>query len=344
MQQKRAGPLYSRLVCGTTVLLVIILVAILRLRGGGPFSPGLLSAANSKNLPLSGYSSHAAFEEQCALCHSPWQGLSAQRCETCHSSVANERLGFNGIHGRLPDAERCEECHSEHLGREEKITLYGLDDFEHAWLTDFDLESHQIGFNRSSIDCEECHTGESYMFSTAACQDCHTNENPIYMSEHAYLYGEDCLACHDGQMTEESFDHDLHFAIDGAHKDLQCGGCHVQPIADGTPNECHQCHQEPQIHVGQFGLDCFRCHETAAWLPAELSYHTFPLDHGGDHENDCQLCHVGRYDNYSCFGCHAHDPEEVRQSHAEERIANLADCISCHPSGLGEEAAVQDSG
>jgi len=344
MQQKRAGPLYSRLGCGTAVVLLILLGAILRFRGGGPFSPGPLSAANTKNQSLSGYTSHAAFEEECALCHTPWSGVSAERCEVCHTGVASHRLGNSGLHGLLPDSGRCDQCHTEHQGRSKAITIYDLRDFEHDWLTNFTLEGHLVDYKSEPIVCEDCHQKEQYTISMLVCQDCHAAADPVFMADHARLYGDDCQACHDGQAMTGVFDHQTIFLLDGAHSDLECTKCHIQPVVMGTPNQCHGCHQEPDIHAGQFGLECFRCHETNAWIPAQLKYHTFPLDHGDENESDCQVCHIASYSDYSCYDCHAHDQEAVRSEHLEEGISDIGDCISCHPTGLEDEADFQESG
>jgi hypothetical protein len=46
MQQKRAGPLFSRIGCLSAVGFVLLMGMIIRFRGGDLFSPGSLSAMN----------------------------------------------------------------------------------------------------------------------------------------------------------------------------------------------------------------------------------------------------------------------------------------------------------
>ena len=47
----------------------MILGAYLLLKGGGPFNPGSLTAAQPQGTPLAGFASHAEFEEDCSRCH-----------------------------------------------------------------------------------------------------------------------------------------------------------------------------------------------------------------------------------------------------------------------------------
>ena len=343
MRQKRASPLYSPFGCGTTIVLVLVLGAILRFRGGGPFSPGSLSAASSQGEQLSGFASHADFEEECALCHAGWRGATADRCESCHTGIVEQRNSSLGLHGRLPETGDCHYCHTDHKGQEADITHYDLASFEHEWLTDFSLAKHELNFDAAPIACENCHLKQEFQSGAIACVECHLAAEPLFTEDHSSQFGEDCQACHDGRDTMVGFDHQAIFALEGAHTSLECAACHTPTILAGTPNECAGCHEEPAVHAGQFGLDCARCHTATAWLPARLSYHTFPLDHGGEGKIDCQTCHTQVYTGYTCTNCHAHEPAEVRSSHLEEGISEFEDCIDCHPTGLEDEAEKTDN-
>lgn len=338
MRQKRVSPLYSPFGCGTTVVLVLVLGAILRFKGGGPFSPGPLSAASPRDEPLAGYVSHAAFEEDCALCHVAWRGATADRCQQCHTEIAGQRAGDSGMHGRLPDTDRCYGCHTDHQGRQADLTHYELTSFEHNLLTEFSLQHHELDFDRQSLTCAGCHPGNTFVSEEVVCIDCHQAAEPIFIAGHGDLYGRDCQACHDGLDTMAEFDHQLVFPLDGAHFLVECDACHVASVLTGTPSDCIGCHQEPAVHAGSFGQDCIRCHTTTAWLPAHLSYHNFPLDHGDEGKIGCQTCHVQNYTTYTCTNCHAHEPAQVRLEHESEGIFEFEDCISCHPTGLKDEA------
>jgi hypothetical protein len=158
------------------------------------------------------------------------------------------------------------------------------------------------------------------------------------MTDHNTLFGTDCLACHDGKDTMAAFDHDQIFVLDGAHATTTCIACHDNRQFSGTPNTCEGCHAEPDVHLGQFGTDCVRCHSTTAWAPATLTQHTFPLDHGRSSAAECSTCHTQTYAEYTCYGCHEHTEANIREEHLEEGIRDFADCIACHPTGLEDEA------
>ena len=343
MQQNRANPLLSRLGCATTIVMIMVLGIILRYFGGGPFSPGQLSAASPRQEPLSGYISHADFEAECSRCHAPWQGGAAERCESCHTDIGQQRLFRTGMHGRLPNSNDCGRCHTEHNGRDAAITKYDLDTFEHEWLTDFSLDKHHTGFDDRPIVCDDCHLQQDYAAAQIDCRTCHAAADPVFMDDHVTLFGDDCLTCHDGHDSMMSFDHSDVFPLEGKHADQECQACHMPTVMAGAPTNCSGCHAEPEVHAGQFGLDCVRCHTAVAWLPARLTIHTFPLDHGQESEIDCQTCHLQQYDQYTCTNCHAHQPDEVREEHVEAGILEFSNCIECHPTGLVDEIDHEDT-
>lgn len=110
---------------------------------------------------------------------------------------------------------------------------------------------------------------------------------------------------------------------------------------ESDPHQCAACHEEPRIHAGKFGPNCARCHSAQAWVPALLTKHTFPLEHGNDDNGQlgCQTCHVENYFEHNCYQCHDHEPEAIEASHLAEDIVELANCAQCHPTGAPGEAA-----
>ena len=339
MQQRRPSPLYSPLGCGAALILVVGLAAILYLRGGGPFSPGQLTEAAPRQEPLNGFSSHAEFEGECGQCHTPWRGVTAERCESCHVTIAEERSSGQGLHGRLHDTARCESCHTEHEGRDADISLLALSNFEHDRLTDFSLARHEEDFDETAVECQDCHLENVFDSAMVACIECHTTGQPEFTPDHAALFGDDCFACHDGRDTlVNSFDHGDFFILDGAHTAVDCADCHTNQIVAGTPSTCVGCHEEPAVHAGLFGTDCMRCHTTTAWTPAQLTRHTFPLDHGDEGQIACQTCHTETYAEYTCYNCHEHEPAEIAEEHIDEGITEFEDCVACHPTGVEDEA------
>jgi len=337
MQPKRSHPFFSRFGCGTAILLAVVLGLVLYFRGGGPFSPGALTAEANGDL-IRNFFNHAAFEQQCELCHAPWRGPVAERCEQCHQAVAEQRLSESGLHGLLPDASQCQRCHTDHKGKEAKITHLPPHAFEHSLMTDFSLAQHGVDYAGIPLLCAACHIDGDYTIAAIDCAGCHRQADADFMTDHTILFGSDCLVCHDGVDRMANFDHNLIFVLDGAHAQADCQGCHSNQLFSGTATDCANCHDEPAIHAGIFGLDCVRCHATSAWLPAQLTQHTFPLDHGEEGIIACETCHQQTYVEYTCYNCHAHDPVETRQKHIEEGITDFADCVACHPTGLKDEA------
>lgn len=332
-QNTRSHPVFSRLGCSSALLVAVLLTVIVVFRGGGPFSPGDVTATQPRGEPLGGFNNHAEFEEDCVLCHAPWLGTTAERCESCHVTVATERITKMGLHGRMLDVERCESCHTEHKGRDADITYLDETRFNHTQLVGFSLAQHTNNYDGSVMACMDCHKQGSYRAEFVDCVACHTEAEPAFMAEHTAQFGASCLNCHDGHGRLVNFDHDTVFVLAGAHVTATCESCHVNQIFEGTPRECVACHEEPEIHAGQFGLDCERCHTEVAWSPAGLTQHTFPLDHGGEGKIACETCHTTTYTAYTCYNCHEHDPAETREIHHDEGIFEFENCVECHPTG-----------
>ncbi len=496
---KRQHPLVTTFGILTTAALLAGLFVMLLVNGGQAFSPGELSEMSRQNITLGGFTSHAAFEEDCQLCHQPLQTKQDALCLRCHEKVQLEIENDAGAHHGIQNVEQCAVCHHDHLGRDFNITHSSFEHYNHN-LTQFSLVWHQVDYDASPIDCHGCHTtdggfaldqtqcalchakddiafvvqhteayGEGCIvchdgvdsmanfdhdttpfplegkhlsvscdgchsresarplrvsFSlngqsgdgcvechaepdqhkgqfSSTCQECHTpvdwspanldgkafshlestrfslakhasdyKGNPItckgchtqsqeqadlaacttcheqdgaqaaFMNEHALHYGPDCIACHDGGDRMNGFRHENLFPLEGRHAELECLACHVDYQFEGLAAECAACHAEPEIHAGFFGLNCQYCHGVDAWTPAQLQQHSFPIEHGGQGDSDCATCHVERYNEYTCYGCHAHLPAETEASHLDAAISleELRNCVECHPSGAPGEA------
>jgi len=150
-----------------------------------------------------------------------------------------------------------------------------------------------------------------------------------------------CRACHTTDSwrmrSDASFDHaSTGFPLTGSHKAIECGACHVGFRFAGTKNTCQSCHTD--IHKGELGTNCARCHATAAWLVADMKQRhqqtRFPLI--GKHTlAECKACHsssIGiRYVGIptTCIGCHR---ETYQQSQSPNHLAAgfSTDCTLCH--------------
>lgn len=302
----------------------------------------------------------------CAGCHSEHQGRQFDALQMALDSFDHQQTGFpvDGAHsqaacaqchqqGRYDQADpACVTCHDEpfkHAG------LFGVDcagcHATSAWLpasyqdqvfdhaaTAFSLVLHQVDQSQQPMRCITCHVDNVQGFDAGQCIHCHTKTAAAFMETHIAQFGNACLSCHDGVDRMHDFDHARLFPLEGKHASLACESCHAPQNFSAASPECASCHQEPEIHRGVFGLNCVYCHTAEAWQPANLHFHTFPLDHGRDQESTCQTCHTAGYDQYTCYTCHEHDPDQIAAEHREEGISaeRLAACAACHPTGREE--------
>jgi len=402
--ESSGSPLFSPLSIILATVALFILISILGFQGSTIFSPGKLSAQNTRGLVLANASSHAEIEQECKYCHQPFTASQAESCMQCHEDIASQIDLQSGLHGVLSGVDSCRTCHTDHKGRDFDMLQDALQKFDHNQ-TDFPLTGEHIAldcqdchtineFQISSTcsdchaepeihagmfsqDCSECHTTQTWVpavwegnpfdheaegFSlilhefdyqglpitclschqketvdvdVVTCKNCHEQHDFEFILKHSQEFGMECMACHDGVDRMHNFDHQNVFTLDGAHIELDCVACHVNQVFVGLPNECSDCHGEPEIHAGSFGLNCANCHSTTAWQPATLKEHTFPLDHGDEGEITCETCHTVTYTQYTCESCHdSRDPEFI-EKHDEENLSGdrLMNCVECHADG-----------
>jgi hypothetical protein len=185
-------------------------------------------------------------------------------CHTCHTaSVATQKLPTDcvGCH-RASDVHagklgtRCEQCHTTEGWRS------GVS-FDHD-LTKFPLLGLHV-----AAPCEQCHVTHKYRDVGHECVDCHKKDDI-----HKGSLGKECARCHspNGWRVWE-FDHNKEtgFPLDGAHAKLVCAGCHKQPAEEVKLNpNCLSCHEQDDVHLGQYGRQCQRCHSTVTFKGARL--------------------------------------------------------------------------
>jgi hypothetical protein len=130
----------------------------------------------------------------------------------------------------------------------------------------------------------------------------------------------DCKLCHVGANWNElvgdfSFDHGARtgFVLNGAHDQAACLRCHNDrgPVATFQAKGCVGCHAD--VHYGELGLDCARCHDEGKWFVPNgrvTHMHTrLPLT-GAHMQVACHRCHGGaavtnfRPTDPDCSSCH----------------------------------------
>lgn len=303
-------------------------------------NPGALSSINRSGEALGGYDSHAMFEEACTHCHAPIHCVTDTKCQDCHIEIARQRTEMVGLHSRLPGTEKCQSCHVEHRGKDAVISAVALPNINHQELSGFSLARHETRYDGSQMVCEDCHTEGRFSPDEVSCLDCHEDADGELIAQHSAEHGDNCLGCHDGTGAIVEFDHNTVYLLEAGHETASCRECHADNLFAGTSQACESCHGEPDIHTGQFGQDCARCHTAVAWAPAQLTQHRFALDHGDSGQLDCTACHKGSYDQVSCTDCHP--AADMPGLHAPEAVPDFrpeAPCISCHATGGPEDRA-----
>jgi len=228
-----------------------------------------------------GQDEHAGrFGTDCARCHGPtkWQTttfdhtrdghweLAGQHakleCHACHTvALGTRKLGTDCIGCHKPsDVHRsklgtqCDECHQPQGWKP-------VTNFDHD-LTKFPLLGLHV-----AVTCDQCHSSRTFAVEGSKCVDCHKKDDT-----HRGNFGAECDQCHSPNGWKLwKFDHGKQtgFALLGAHSKLDCAGCHRQPATQVKLNsECASCHSQDDVHLGQFGGQCQKCHGTVTFKGA----------------------------------------------------------------------------
>ena len=164
-------------------------------------------------------------------------------------------------------------------------------------------------------------------------------------------YQEDCNLCHRDERwlpaePTKDFVHSKRFPLQGAHRTVRCGACHVSLEFKRARMECVSCHQD--IHRGEMGTDCGRCHSPRSFIDRSAALRThrttrFPLS-GAHAAADCEACHRSRSLGHmmyvglpvDCAGCHdstAYPAAPQRPSSGpldHGALGFTGDCSGCH--------------
>src|SRR5580765_67583 len=277
---------------------------------------------------------------ECVSCHAPddvHHGERGPKCADCHSTKGWKNSKFDhkketgfallGVHeliacndchrsGNLKD-KLPRECAGCHQGQDSHAGRLGKDcgnchanekwkpaTFDHTRDTKWAL----VG-KHQKVECHACHTAPVATQKLGSdCFGCHRSQDV-----HAGKLGKKCDQCHtpEGWRASVSFDHDLtKFPLVGLHVAVPCEQCHVTRQYRDVGHECIDCHQKDDVHKGNLGKDCGRCH-----TPNSLRLWEF------DHGKETHFALTGAHGKLACEACHRRPPDEVKLKQ---------DCLSCH--------------
>jgi hypothetical protein len=242
-----------------------------------------------------------ALPADCLSCHRPddvHEGRHGARCGDCHGESAwkparfdhaRTRFALRGAHTQVS----CEACHTAGIDAPLETACVGChrqDDAHEGqqgtscerchdaggWRDrvrfDHDLTRFPLLGMHAAAACEECHASAAYQDAAEACVDCHRADDG-----HEARLGSDCARCHNpNAWTAWRFDHarETSYPLAGAHAELRCESCHVQPARAGAlaplASACSTCHAADDPHRGELGRDCARCHGDASWREVSI--------------------------------------------------------------------------
>ena len=180
---------------------------------------------------------------KCIACHTGklYQQKLGQECISCHKKddVHKDQLG-----------KRCESCHNE---KDWKQAL-----FDHGRARFPLLGLHQ------KVECKKCHQTQLFRDTPSDCYSCHKKDDD---KAHKRRLGKKCDSCHNARSWKAwDFDHEksANFKLDGGHKKPDCYACHKNEMGDKiiVSRTCAGCHDKDDVHRGEFGPQCERCHVT----------------------------------------------------------------------------------
>ena len=189
---------------------------------------------------------------KCVACHKGdlYKDKLQTTCISCHEKD-DKHKGQEG--------KKCETCHNE---QDWKKTS-----FKHNTMSKFPLQG-----GHALVECKKCHAGPTFKDAKSECFSCHAKDDE---KVHKRRLGTECQECHNVRSWKSwDFDHDkTDFKLTGPHKNIfDCYKCHQRPM-DGkvkASKTCGGCHDRDDVHNGDFGPQCDRCHNGDKWRDVKV--------------------------------------------------------------------------
>src|SRR5947207_2426251 len=230
-------------------------------------------------------------KKECIACHrkeEPHEGKLGRDCGSCHDESAWRHISYDHDKTGFP-------LRDKHGGICHGSEKWKPSSFDHTRDTTWPLTGQH-----EKVACHTCHTANVMTQKLPTeCVSCH-RPNDV----HAGSLGKECDQCHttQGWRASVSFDHDLtKFPLVGLHVTVPCEQCHLTRQYREVGHECIDCHKKDDVHKGNLGKDCHRCHSENGWKLWEF-----------DHGKETGFALSGAHGKLACEACHRRPPDEVK--------------------------------
>lgn len=248
---------------------------------------------------------HSLLENDCEKCHSPWKGVSAESCSSCHKGKIHHAAKDPAKVDAFNEKQiTCLACHEEHKGKRHDLKAVGsgvcrnCHEFkEHPEIKELKKDAAAV---KSILFPHQLHL-ENEAFAAVSCDACHLKHEDGERFINA-KFEKTCVMCH--ELVKHGRD---------AEDKKKCPACHLHEKYDST----HR--REPVItkalfsHKNHGASQCVDCHEDTA--------------KGGDVADlklpsvaKCQGCHEKNLMYNDCGSCHRFHSQEHGKSNKKELI------------------------
>ena len=288
--------------------------------------------------------------DTCTACHSdPHRGAFAQDCRTCHTDVsfrggrfdhATTKFALTGKHAGLT----CEKCHkpgaAAGLATSSRPPVpYPAGQVRVAADVGASAPGRPIDFRGMKTTCVSCHDDLHRGEFGTACETCHTVESfglrqrfthkqqqtPFFAGQHATLV---CEQCHRPQGQAAAS------AVPASAKGVPPRFAATVHFT-GTARTCTACHTD--VHLGQLGAACERCHQVdRAKFAFTIDHQTAAFTLKGKHAAvECRSCHkqeTGRFPAGQGTAVRLKGIDSTcRACHTDVHLGQVgASCEKCH--------------
>jgi hypothetical protein len=312
--------------------------------------------------------SHAAWENDCARCHSAAADTRGALCADCHKRPDGSEIAWTGFaKHHLDPTLACAECHTEHKGRAPPPGLIAAADYRekctlcHARFADFEGQvdghpfKHKGHTPAQGLRCEQCHDARTdareahgkLTTGTGSCVTCHLTkkaDTPVLALAKGHAGVKDCWACHtDWHKADDALCRACHeaerakrpapreklFPAHAVEPALACLGCHTDHKGPGASTE--------RLPEEARTATCLRCHAAPGGgkyaQPVERSPRRLPARDPLIGAPADEVFDHAQHADVACERCH--DPDVKRHARAPGAAGlplrmQPGDCISCH--------------